>query len=426
MAIFLTRSNLTRGDLKLFLSNNNGYAQDAASVKWTVYASDGRQVSGSKLDAIRKACGQYYAPFFTDVPNGNYKIVWDVLQDWGSHRVQFTEFFFVVDPSSYSQCGPLNREAVPVQGEFTFLSGQALSVGDLPLYLKNSSGFPQNAFAVFFTILDVGGYPIACKAPAQQAGLGVYFAPWFVSVCSGNYTILWEYMESEHSPMQAIRMGFSVIDPPAPYAVVVPIMCSSSFMNDCAYSGTRPLLTRFLITSCDTYGACDRPFNIEPCPTFVPQPSVPVGPPPSPGGSCCIEVPRSIHLAPQFLPPSGNFTNQAPYKIPDCINHITFYITYTRGAPGGYALLRILWGNGTEENQQTLLDTDITINNANSLQNLFLQDLEGPVPPNDNPVNFMIETRVPGGATTVRVIATEGGVPGGPGFIGITLTAARD
>ncbi len=426
MAIFLTRSNLTRGDLKLFLSNNNGYAQDASSVKWTVYANDGRQVSGSKLDAIRRTTGQYYAPFFTDVPNGNYKIVWDVMQEWGGSVTHLTEFFFIVDPSSYSQCGPLSREAVPVHGEFTFLTGQALSVGDLPLYLKNSSGFLQNAYAVFFTILDVAGNIISCKAPAVQISLGTYFAPWFVNVCSGNYTILWEYMEYQHSPMQAKRMGFSVIDPPAPYAIVVPILCGSAYMEHCAFTAqSRPLLARILVAACDTYCPCEaRPIYSEPCPSFVPQPSVPTGP--CVPSSCCLEIPRTIHLVTGYLPVSGSFTNQANYNIPDCINQITFYIAYTRGAPGGYALLRLIWGNGTEETQQTLIDNCITVNNANSLQNLFLQDLESPIPPDGNQVNFMIEVRVPGGATTVRLIAAEGGVPGAPGTIGITLTASRD
>jgi hypothetical protein len=83
-----------------------------------------------------------------------------------------------------------------------------------------------------------------------------------------------------------------------------------------------------------------------------------------------------------------------------------------------------MWGNGTEETQETLIDHDITISNQFSSQNMFLQELDGPVPPDNNPVNFMLEVGVPGGASTVRLIAAEAGVPGAPGTIGITLTAA--
>jgi hypothetical protein len=101
-------------------------------------------------------------------------------------------------------------------------------------------------------------------------------------------------------------------------------------------------------------------------------------------------------------------------------------VTYSRGAPGGYALLQLLWGNGTDEAQSTLIDNDITIEQPFSFQNTFLQDFEGPQPASDNPITFLIETSVPGGVTTVRLIATEGGAPGAPGTIGITLTASGD
>jgi hypothetical protein len=83
-----------------------------------------------------------------------------------------------------------------------------------------------------------------------------------------------------------------------------------------------------------------------------------------------------------------------------------------------------MWGNGTEEIQETLLDLDYATFNQYSIQNLSLQEFEGPIPPDNSPVNFMIEAGVPGGSTTVRLIATEGGVPGSPGTIGITLTAS--
>src|SRR5271157_2385569 len=109
MAAFLVRSNLSRGDLRLFLSNSNGYAQDASSVKWTVYARDGRQVSGRNLPAIRKEVGQYYAPWFTDVPNGNYKVIWEITQEFGGPTLKLVDFIFVVDPADYPCGRPINK-----------------------------------------------------------------------------------------------------------------------------------------------------------------------------------------------------------------------------------------------------------------------------------------------------------------------------
>ncbi len=431
MAAFLVRSNLSRGDLRLFLSNSNGYAQDASSVTWTVYGRDGAQVSGRNLPAIRQKCGEYYAPWFTDVPNGSYKCVWEVTQEFGGPTVKLTDYIFVVDPSSYQYCRPINKDAVPAPGQFTFLTGQALGPGDLPLYLKNDSGFPQNAYCVFFTILDCVGNHAHRRRHAQNAGVGIYWADYFVNLCSGNYSILWEWQATQATPLKSARMEFSVVDPGAPYAIVVPIMCGSGLFSQGCQFTTKPILTRVLLAQCEPCagGCATPPLRHEPCPSFIPPfPVPPCPPPPCPPAKCCgeVEIPRTIHLLTQALPPSGNFTNQPPYQIPECVHKICFYITYGYGAPGGYALLRMLWGNGTDETQQTLVDHDFTAQQPFSFQNMYLQDLEGPIPQTSATVNFMVEVSVPGGCTTVRLVAAEGGNPGAPGSIGITLTASNE
>src|SRR5512135_2539199 len=358
MAAFLVRSNLSRGDLQLFLSNSNGYAQDAASVKWTVYSRDGQQVSGRSLPAIRQQVGQYYAPWFTNVPNGNYKVVWEVTQEFGGPCVRHTEFIFVVDPSDYERC-KLQPNDIPAPGQFTFLSGQGLGPGDLPLYLKNDSGFPQNAFAVFFTILDVAGNCLQPRTPAGNSGTGAYYAPYFVSLCSGSYVVLWEWQSDQTTPLKSARAPFNVVNPGAPYSIVVPVLCASSlFLQNCP-TPTRPLMTRVVYAAscdpcpgeCKTGGCGASPL---PCAPFIPGPIVP---PIVPNCPCVVEIPRAVHLNTQRLPPSGNFTNQAQYIIPPLVEDVTFYVTYARGAPGGYALLQLLWGNGQEEAQSTLIDT---------------------------------------------------------------------
>ena len=428
MAAFLVRNNLSRGDLQLFLSNNNGYAQDAASVKWTVFSQDGSQVSGRSLPAIRQKVGQYYAPWFTDVPNGNYKVIWEVTQEFGGPTVNLTDFVFVVDPSDY-QCGyPTNPRAVPVHGELTFLTGQALGPGDLALYLKNTDGLLQNAFVVFFTIYDVANNCIARRAAALNYGTGTYYAPWFVSLCSGNYIVEWEWQTDQCSPMKSARVGFSVVDMAAPYSIVVPILCSSSlFANGlgCGFT-TKPILTRILVSQCDLGGggSCGA-YRQLPCQTFTPPQVFPPMPPRPINPDCCdIEIPRTIHLPYFTLPSTGSQTSQSKFCIPDGVKNVTFYITYARGAIGGFASLQLRWGNGIEESNETLIDHNVTLSEPSASQNLYLQTMNGPTPVSGLPITFILETTVPGGATTVRLLASEGGVPGAPGSCGITLTAS--
>jgi hypothetical protein len=155
-----------------------------------------------------------------------------------------------------------------------------------------------------------------------------------------------------------------------------------------------------------------------PAPPFPPSP-------PSPGG-CCYEVPRTIHVETGYLPPSGGFTNQPYFVIPKCVRKVAFYVTYTRGAPGGFVVVRLMWGDGVTESQETLLDLATFTNEPLSSQNTYLQEMNGPTPSDGNPISFVIEGIVPGGAKTARLIAAEKGVPGAPGIVGITLTAATD
>jgi hemolysin-activating ACP:hemolysin acyltransferase len=131
-----------------------------------------------------------------------------------------------------------------------------------------------------------------------------------------------------------------------------------------------------------------------------------------------------VHLADQMLPVGNAFTDQSAYIIPSGVRNITFYVTYTRGDSDGHPVLRLLWGNGIEEIQSTLLNETFTqTSSATSSQELFVNDLIGPTPVNDNPISFLLETTPPGGSKTVRLLAAEGGT-GNSGNISITITAS--
>jgi len=410
MTAFLVSSYLERGDLKLYLSNWNGYAQDASSVRYTIFARDGSEASGTRLSAIRRRTGEYYVPWIADVPNGNYRVEWEIQEEFGGPTFKKTDFFFVVDPSSYPCGRPVGPSAIPAPGQFTFLTGQALGAGDLPLFLRNSSGFLQDAFAVFWSIFNFSNGCMTQRTAASQSAVGTYFAPWYVNVGSGDYVIQWEFQQDQLSPLESVRVGFSVVCPSAPFVPSKPSMCM-------------PVCGAFISCPCSSVilsggGCCGAP-AIALCSGTVPVT-------PTTNMCCDYEVPRVIHLVTGPIPPAGNFTSQSSYLIPTRIRKIAFYVTYTRGAPGGYPVVRLMWGDGVAETQETLIDTSVDPVQPVTSQNMYLQDLDGPIPPDGYPISFIVETRVPGGAKTVRLIAAEKGVPGAPGTIGITLTAATD
>lgn len=133
------------------------------------------------------------------------------------------------------------------------------------------------------------------------------------------------------------------------------------------------------------------------------------------------EFGRAVHLASQTLPGAGAFTSQATFSVPSGVGEITFWVTYTIGAAGGFPLFRLLFGNGTEEGNDVVLNTAIAVAQPFGTQQIFEQTIEGPHPSSGAAINFVIATRVPRGATTARIVAAEGGVPATPGTIAIAL-----
>lgn len=417
MATFLSRSQLGKGDLRLFLTNQSGNPQDAASVRWTIYAQDNRQVSGKELQAVRSRVGEYYAAWQSDVANGNYRIVWKIQDSWDSVPTEKTEYFFVVDPSSYTTRGPITQSGVPNRGEWNYLSGTVLGPKDLPLYLRDDSGYLTDASSVLWTILDASGRAVSSRTVATRAGVGEYYVSWAAMVPSGDYEVLWEWQLDGNSPLQSQRMRFGVILPAAPFSIIIPPETLQSIQID-NYPKIATVIPQIgaggsYQVSCVQYSS--------PCP-----PTSIICPPPvnGSGSSTSFEIPRAVHLNSGPLPASGNFTNQAPYLIPQHVRSLTFYVSYTRGTSGGYAALQLLWGDGVSEFNETLLDTTIEVNNPSSNQNLHLQEFDGPVPTDGNPVNFMIEASIPGGARSARLIIAERGQPSSPGTASITLTAS--
>jgi hypothetical protein len=323
--------------------------------------------------------------------------------------------------SSYGSCGPVTQDGVPNHGDFTYLQGTLLGPGDLPLYVNNSDGLPIDPYGVFWTVYNAIGSPVTLKTAAMRSGVGGYYAYWDTNVGSGDYTIAWEYMEQFDSPVEAKSMRFSVISPCAPYAPLAPYEfecgCGSNICQQ-----TAVILAPSVLTPCIS------PCPSTPCITGSPCSPVyiPVSYPSQTGGQCCqYEIPRAVHLTSQLLPVGGGFTNQPSYIIPERIRHITFYVTYTRGAVGGYPEFKVLWGNGVEETQETMTDMNYDVlPTSTAIQNMYLQDLTGPIPDSDAPVNSIIYVSIPGGATTVRLIASEKGKPGTQGTVGVSLTAS--
>lgn len=424
MGAFLSQTELSRGGLRLFLSNDLGQPQDAASVRWTVFSASGVRSSGSQLPAVKSSVGEYYAPWFTDVSGGSYRIDWEIQEQGCSPVRVFSQYFFVANPEMYTPCG-VSPSVIVSKG--TVKVGQQLGPGDLTLYLKNDSGFPQDAYAVFWSIVNSQGCTVAPRAFAGHDGTGSYFAPWLVSVYeSGDYTVQWEFQQDVDSPLQQVVQEFYVLSTVPCFSIMLSPACCEPNPQSCT-EVVQKRASPIFIVPCGPSAQADPGFfacGSVCAPCSPPAPVPPTMPNPSPQSCCAFEIPRVVHIPTGQLPANGAYTSQPQYPIPNGVRHITFYVTYTRGAPQGYAAFKLLWGNGSEEHQETVIDTEVQDDALTAAQSMFLQRLEGPVPVDGLPVSFVLYVTVPGGSNRVRLLAAEKGMPGIPGTLGVSLTAS--
>lgn len=139
-------------------------------------------------------------------------------------------------------------------------------------------------------------------------------------------------------------------------------------------------------------------------------------------------IPRTLHLddgagAAVTLPAAGAFTNQTAFEIPPGLKKIAFDYVYTRGAAGGRATVRILWGNSVEETRALVIDQNsLAIAGTNGEFNMYEEQIILPAPVDDNPISDKLEYEVPAGELTVRLVAAERGATATPGDLLITLT----
>jgi hypothetical protein len=367
-------------DLVLSLRNFDGLPQDAYQVFWTVYSKDGLPVSGSRVPASKVGTGRYRAVLGCGLSDGCYYVEWEYSGFPGSHPSHLRQEFFVLQSSGC--CSSVRCSGSAPASCSTFYCGQLLGPEDLVLSVTDDDGVPSQAFLVLFSIFGPCGEVVQQRTQAlPSARLGQYYAPWIVSR-PGNMSIKWEWMTDSDSPMSSSCSCFS-----ASNSDLSTREGSVPNFRNCPPSPP-PQLTVFK--------DCDGPV-----------------------------IPRTVVLVEQTLPAGGAFTSQSPFSIPPGIRQVSFYIKYAHGVSGGFPVVRLMWGNGTEETQSSIINgTFSSLGSAYASNQVRLNDLIGPTPSGDDPIFFMVESSVPGGSTTVRLLIAEGGVIGLPGVAEISLTGS--
>jgi len=125
------------------------------------------------------------------------------------------------------------------------------------------------------------------------------------------------------------------------------------------------------------------------------------------------------HLASSALPGAGAFTAQAFTAVEEGITVVSFVVTYTRGAAGGYPVFRPQWTEGSKTISPTVVNRTPISSNGYARRRLYLDELQGIAPSDANPLSMDVSYEIPRTATGIRLLAAEAGATGSPGTIEI-------
>lgn len=140
--------------------------------------------------------------------------------------------------------------------------------------------------------------------------------------------------------------------------------------------------------------------------------------------SSSFAVARQVHLASGALPAAGAFTAQALQAIPAGVKRVTYAVTYTRGAAGGFPVFRHESNNGTETMRNIVVnEASLTVTQPDGRLDFTQEELAGPQPADNVAITYELTFVLGADIKSTRLLAAEAGVIGTPGTIAIARTA---
>lgn len=134
-------------------------------------------------------------------------------------------------------------------------------------------------------------------------------------------------------------------------------------------------------------------------------------------------------FGPETLIPSGalpawpTFTAPAPTAGPAGSKRVTFWVTYTRGAAGGFPVFRVSasYPGGASFRIPLVDQASFLAANPNAVLKFYMEELEGPVPADGLPIKYELTFLLPANGNAFLAVA-ERGVPATPGTIEVEYT----
>lgn len=132
------------------------------------------------------------------------------------------------------------------------------------------------------------------------------------------------------------------------------------------------------------------------------------------------------YLASQALPAAGAFTALQTKAVPLGAKRVTYFVSYSRGAAGGYPIFRpysFAGSGGTVQGRSVVLDlSSFAAVGQEGATKFYVEELKGPPPDADGPLLYKLTFLLEPYTTFIDLQVAEGGAPGTPGTIAINFT----
>lgn len=137
-------------------------------------------------------------------------------------------------------------------------------------------------------------------------------------------------------------------------------------------------------------------------------------------------LPLATLLSAQALPGAGAFVTGSA-SIPRGTKLVTFWISYTRGAVGGFPAFRASSraSSSVAWRRMPLVDQSSFVAAApNASENFYQEELRGPVPSGAAAIGYSLTFEVSANAAQIALEVAEVGVVGTPGTVEVAWTGA--
>ncbi len=131
---------------------------------------------------------------------------------------------------------------------------------------------------------------------------------------------------------------------------------------------------------------------------------------------------RVVHLPSAALPAAGAYSSQAAFTLPPGAGYVSVYVTYARGAAGGYPTIKAMLGTSNEEGAVAIMDPTVTAAAPAETQPIGPGVLAMLPPADGSPVTLVFTVDVRGGGSKFRVLVAEAGVTATPGTCAVALS----